>query len=129
MYEITIRSRPLLFDAEDADEYAKLETAVHRMGQTEQELLKQKQNKEFPYSAVLSGYCNMYRTFFDDVFGKGTADLLFDGEKNKPSVFEEAYLEFLQGLMMQRVAIADKKASRWKQYTVRKNVPYEKSAV
>ena len=129
MYEINLRGVPLFFDAEDAEQYEKLEFAVGVMEETEQELLRQKKDDAVPYSAVLKGYCMMYRTFFDDVFGEDTAEKLFAGEKMKPSVYEETYIAFLDALMMQKAAIADKKQERWNKYSVRKVKSHAESSV
>ncbi len=129
MYEITLRSVPLLFDAEDAEQYETLEFALAVMAETEQKLAQQKKDNSVPFSVVLRGYCMMYRTFFNDVFGEGTADKIFQGEKMKPSVYEETYLAFLDALMMQKAAIADKKQERWNKYSVRKPESHAEPAV
>lgn len=119
MYEMTINGVPLLFDAEDADEMEKLEFAYAVMDE-EETALDALRKKEGSSSAVLRGYCMMYRNFFDNVFGNGTAEKIFSGQKMKPSVHEEAYLAFLDALLMQKAALADKKSERWRKYTVRK---------
>lgn len=120
MYEFEINSVLLHFDAEDADEMEKLENAYSLMNEVEQELANLKKQKKVSGSALIRGYCKMYRDFFDFVFGDGTADKIFKNQKMKAEIHENAYIAFLDALFMQKAASADKKLERWRKYAVKK---------
>lgn len=122
MYEFEINGVPLLFDAEDADEMEKVENAYTRMDKAEQELVTLKKQKKISGSALIRGYCKMYRDFFDFVFGDGTADKIFKNQKMKAEIHENAYISFLDALFMQKAASADKKIERWRKYAVIKRL-------
>ena len=120
MYEFEINGVLLHFDAEDADEMEKLENAYAMMDLAEQELAELKKQKKISGSALIRGYCKMYRDFFDFIFGDGIADEIFKNQKMKAEPHENAYITFLDALFMQKAASADKKLERWRKYAVKK---------
>ena len=120
MYEFEINGVLLHFDAEDADEMEKLENAYAMMDLAEQELAELKKQEKISGSALIRGYCKMYRDFFDFIFGDGIADEIFKNQKMKAEPHENAYIAFLDTLFMQKAASADKKIERWRKYAVNK---------
>lgn len=79
----------LEIDMEDYDFLQKYENAFDSMGKKEKEL--QKVGKQ---AVIIKEYCEMFYRLFDDIFGPGTGDKLFDGKKNA-RICEECYEDFL----------------------------------
>lgn len=79
----------LEIDMEDADFLEKYEKAFDVMGLQEEKL-----QKTGSQSAIVKEYCNMFYRLFDDIFGEGTGDKLFDGKKNVRAC-EECYMSFI----------------------------------
>lgn len=79
----------LKIDMEDYEFLQKYENAFDSMGKKEKEL--QKVGKQ---AVIIKEYCEMFYQLFDDIFGPGTGDKLFDGKKNA-RICEECYEDFL----------------------------------
>ena len=79
----------LEIDMEDADFQDKYQTAFDKMAETEKKLVKAGRAAD-----ITRAYCHMYFDLFDDIFGDGTADKIFNG-KCKTSVCEEVYMQFI----------------------------------
>ena len=73
-----IRDVEVDFDFLDADDVERFEKEAKRV--KEECNLKEKQNMS--YSEVIREECNIIDRFFDNVFGEGIADKLFEGKKN-----------------------------------------------
>lgn len=73
-----IRDVEVDFDFLDADDVERFEKEAKRV--KEECNLKEKQNMR--YSEVIREECNIIDRFFDNVFGEGTAEKLFNGKKN-----------------------------------------------
>lgn len=79
----------LKIDMEDYDFLQKYENAFYSMEKKEKEL--QKVGKQ---AVIIKEYCEMFYRLFDDIFGPGTGDKLFDRKKNA-RICEECYEDFL----------------------------------
>lgn len=107
----TINNVELDIDMEDYDFQKKYEDAFERMGKEEDALLKVGKSSE-----ITRKYCQMFRTLFDDIFGKGTSEKLF-GDKYNVALVNEAYDEFIQACSEQAKKMQkdmDKMASKYK---------------
>ena len=80
----------LEIDMEDVEFQQKYENAFNKMAKTEEEL-----QKVGAISELSLRYCNMFFQLFDDIFGEGTSQKLFNGKKNT-RVVEECYDSFLE---------------------------------
>ena len=66
------------FDFLDADDVERFEKEAKRV----KEACEMKNKEEMSYSEVIREECNIIDTFFDNVFGEGTSEKLFNGKKN-----------------------------------------------
>lgn len=73
-----IRNIEVEFDFLDADDVERFEREAKRV----KEECDIKDKKEMSYAEVIREECNIIDTFFDNVFGQGTAEKLFNGKKN-----------------------------------------------
>ena len=76
-------------DMEDYDFQVKYEKAFDRLEQDEKELQKIGRASE-----ITKAYCEMFNRLFDNIFGEGTSQKLFDGKFNM-SKTEQVYSEFI----------------------------------
>lgn len=76
-------------DLQDADFAEKYEAAFANMGENEKKLQKTGSNSE-----MIRGYCGLFYQLFDDLYGAGTGDKLFDGKCNAGKC-DEAYAQFI----------------------------------
>ena len=67
----------------------------------------------------LKKYCEMFWELYDDIFGEGTAEVLFHGKKNS-RVCEECYDSFISFCTEQVKEINKKRNSRFAKYKVKK---------
>ena len=79
----------LEIDMEDYDFLQKYEKAFDVMGVKEEEL-----KKTGTRSGIVKEYCDMFYRLFDDIFGDGTGEKLFLGERNV-RICEECYTDFI----------------------------------
>lgn len=80
-------------DLLDADFAARYEEAYAKLGETEKHL--QKVGKQ---SEILRDYCTMFETFFDTIYGEGTATTLFEGKKHA-GMCDLAYTAFIEAAL------------------------------
>lgn len=66
------------FDFLDADDVERFEKEAKRV----KEACEMKNKEEMSYSEVIREECNIIDTFFDNVFGEGISEKLFNGKKN-----------------------------------------------
>lgn len=74
---------------DDVEFQERYEDAFAKMGETEKTL--QKTGK---LSELTRGYCKMFYTLFDDIFGKGAGEKIFEGKLNT-SLCDEVYESFI----------------------------------
>lgn len=117
MNQWKINGVSLDFDAEDAEIMENFELAVSVLDEEKDKITD---DKNLSYPAILKALCMAYRDFFDNVFGSGTAEKIFAGQKFKPSLHEEAFLSLLDFIKAQKAVIADERKKRWQKYQVRK---------
>lgn len=98
----------------DVDFAKKYEKAFEKVGKAEEALQKVGFNSEF-----LKGYCDMYMTLFDDIFGEGTSERLFEGKRDAELV-EECYDSFLEVAKKDVAETNKRRAKRIARYTVKK---------
>lgn len=79
----------LEIDMEDYDFLQKYERAFDAMGIKEEKL-----KKIGTQSEIMKEYCDMFYRLFDDIFGPGTGDKLFNGKRNV-QLCEECYMDFI----------------------------------
>lgn len=73
-----IRNIEVNFDFLDADDVERFEKEAEKV-KKECEL---KGKQELSYSETIREECNIIDTFFDNVFGKGTSEKIFNNKKN-----------------------------------------------
>lgn len=79
----------LEIDMEDYDFLQKYEKAFDALGVKEEEL-----QKIGAQSGIVKEYCDMFYQLFDDIYGAGTGDKLFNGKRNV-RLCEECYMAFI----------------------------------
>lgn len=75
---------------DDVEFQERYEDAFEKMGETEKVL--QKTGK---LSEISRGYCEMFYNLFDDIFGAGSGEKIFDGRKNT-TLCDEIYDSFIE---------------------------------
>ena len=73
-----IRDIEVDFDFLDADDVERFEKEARKV----KEECEIKNKQEMSYSEVIREECNIIDRFFDNVFGEGIAEKLFNGKKN-----------------------------------------------
>ena len=101
-------------DFEDVDFQERYEKAFDKMEGIEKEL--QKVGK---LSEMTKKYCEMFWTLYDDIFGEGTAEKLFNGKKHS-GMCEECYDSFITFCSEQVKEINKKRNSKLAKYKVKK---------
>ena len=76
-------------DMSDADFVEAYENALDTLGEAEKNLMKTGKT-----SGIIRQYCQVFRTFFDDIYGEGTAEMLY-GDKYNARLCEDSYDAFL----------------------------------
>lgn len=99
-------------DMDDVDFQEKYENAFKSVGEKEKEL-----QKIGNLSAISRQYCQMFYQLFDDIFGPGTGEKLFNGKYNV-RIVEEAYDSFLQHCKTEVAEINKRRANTVKKYRV-----------
>lgn len=85
-----VNGKSFEFDATDADDCERYESAVEKLRKNEQNI--KKDGKE---SEIIRAFCKMFRDFFDDVLGEGASETIFTGKKTSIAVYLEIYEDFL----------------------------------
>lgn len=89
MSQYEINGVILEIDMEDVDFLEKLENAFEKMDEEEKNV--QKIGKQ---SDIARAYCEMFYHLFDNIFGEGTGQEIFDG-KNNLRITDETYEKFV----------------------------------
>lgn len=97
----------------DVDFTERYEKALKKMEEEEECLKKVGLNSEF-----LKGYCNMFFTFFNDLFGEGTSEKLFKGKRDV-GVAEECYFSFIEVAKQGVAEMNKRRAKRMTKYAVK----------
>lgn len=103
-------------DMYDVDFQEKYENAFNQMEITEKELQTTGTLTDFSRN-----YCNMFFRLFDDIFGIGTSDKLFNGKKNILEI-ESCYDSFIEFCSAEVNEYIKKSTARAKKY----NLKYKK---
>ena len=106
-----INGLSLELDLQDADVNERCEQAFEAMEKHEKELPKDGKNSE-----RIRSYCQLFKDLFDDIFGRGTSEQLFEGQPTNVDVYEGIYFKFLDFVSVQRVGIAKEKSERLSKY-------------
>lgn len=97
----------------DVDFVEKYEKAFVKMEESENNLKKIGFN-----SAFLKGYCNMFLDLFDDIFGEGTSEKLFEG-KMDVNVIEDCYDSFIDAAKKDVAETNKRRGKRIAKYAVK----------
>lgn len=97
-------------DMADVDFASKYEDAFDKLGEKEKQIPKTGKSSE-----VMKYYCNMFCGLFDDIYGAGTSQKMFDGRLNAAKC-EEAYDAFLSAAKRDNVNILQKRAAVLNKY-------------
>lgn len=76
-------------DFNDADFFEKYWDACEQLGKSEEELKNNKSERGF-----MRKYCDMFYAFFDNLFGKGAGDKIYQGRHNVAEC-EKIYMQFI----------------------------------
>lgn len=87
-------------DMNDVAVQVRYEKALKTLGENEKNLTKIGLNSERTLA-----YCNMFRTFFDDVIGVGASQMIF-GDVNNSRIMTETYEHFLAFVQSQAELVA-----------------------
>lgn len=104
----------LEIDMGDVNFQERFESAFEHMSDSENSLVK-----EGKLSDITRAYCKLFYDLFDDIFGKGTGEKLFDC-KFSSTVCEDCYDSFIAFCNNQTVQINKKRAQRFAKYGVKK---------
>lgn len=77
-------------DMSDVSAQERYEKALENLGKNDKNLSKTGRNSERTLA-----YCNMFRAFFDDIFGEGASQKIF-GDVNNARIMTETYEQFLE---------------------------------
>lgn len=105
-----INGQELRFDMEDVEQLEKYEASFDRMAETERNLVRTGKK-----SSIVRAYCEMYCTLFDDLFGAGTAQKLFEGRRNARECDEvyDSFLAFVKAQNAGTIARREKLVQSW----------------
>lgn len=104
------------FSLADADDYERYVNAVDNLGKKEKEL----QNADIDTSFIRK-YCNMFYQFFDDLFGNGAGEKIFDGRHDAEECERVYYDEFIVFANNQVNEITQNRLGRGKNRAQRRN--------
>ena len=76
-------------DFNDADFFERYWDACEQLGKSEEELKNNKNERGF-----MRKYCDMFYAFFDNLFGKGAGDKIYQGRHNVAEC-EKIYMRFI----------------------------------
>lgn len=102
----------LELNLQDADANERCENAFEKMEENEKALPKDGKNSE-----RIRQYCQLFRQLYDDIFGAGTSEKIFNGLPTSVDVYENIYYQFLDFINAQKVGIEMGRAKRIEKYT------------
>lgn len=95
---------------DDVEFQERYENAFEKLGQKEKEL--QKVGK---VSEISKGYCQMFYELFDDLFGTGTGEKIFEGKMNT-TLCEKTYDSFIEHVSNEVKKINVERSKRLNKY-------------
>lgn len=101
----------LELDLDDADVMERYEKAFDAMSEEEKALPKDGKGSE-----QIRAYCQMFRTLYDNIFGKGTAEKIFKGVPTSASAYDDIYFSFLDAVKKIKTATIQSRAERLAKY-------------
>lgn len=102
-------------DLQDADFAERYEAAFERMALDEKKVQKAGKNSE-----VIRGYCGLFFNLFDDIYGAGTSQKLFEGKINA-GLCDQAYAAFIGAARQCNQEAAQQRTQMMSQYAPRHN--------
>lgn len=111
----TFNGIELEVDLQDADFAEKYEAAFERMGRDEKEVQKAGTNSE-----IIRGYCGLFFHLFDDLYGPGTSEKLFEKKVNA-GLCDAAYEAFLNAAKACNAEAAQRRTNLTGKYTPNQN--------
>lgn len=102
-------------DLQDADFAEKYEKAFTRMSRDEKVVQKAGTNSE-----VIRGYCRLFLNLFDDLYGAGTSEKMFEGKMNA-GMCDMAYAAFIDAAQRCNQEAAQRRGQLVSQYAPRQN--------
>ena len=104
----------LEIDMEDVEFQERYENAFQHLEEKEKKLVKTGKLSE-----ISKSYCKMFWDLFDELFGEGTAQRLFEGKMNT-GLCNKCYDSFISYCQKQVNEINKKRSSRFAKYKVKK---------
>lgn len=117
-----INGTSLELDLEDAGDAEKYEVAFKQMSEDEKEM--KKANEAFGVSNLaeqIKAYCKMMRGLYDNIFGSGTSDKIFNGIKENTRKYDEIYVDFLSFVKKQSAYAAERRLIAHQKYSPKAN--------
>lgn len=114
-----INGMKLPFDCDDLDTMKKYKEALIRLDTNAKKI------NQSDRIAYIESYCNVYFMFYDEVFGEGTANKIFNGKVNM-RLCDDVYEEFLRFIGKGVVAAEQVRKNRINKYLGIVNKPKKK---
>lgn len=112
----------LELDLEDAGDAEKYEAAFKQMSEDEKEMKKATEAVETSNLAEkIRDYCKMMRNLYDNIFGNGTSDRIFNGIKENTRKYDEVYEDFLSFVKKQSAYVTERKLIAHQKYSPKSN--------
>ena len=106
-----INGLSLELDLDDADVMERYEKAFDIMSAEEKALPKDGKGSE-----QIRAYCNMFRHLYDNIFGEGTAEKIFNGIPTSASAYDDIYFSFLDAVKRIKTETIQSRADRLAKY-------------
>ena len=97
----------LFFDAEDLESMERYENAFDSLNKEDKQ-----RSKDGRASQRIRSYCEMYRNLYDRIFGKGTAEKIFQNVPMNVETYDNIYFSFLEFIRNQGIEAGQRKAER-----------------
>lgn len=97
-------------EMDDVEFQERYEKAFNSLGEKEKAL-----QKEGKVSEISRGYCKMFYELFDDIFGKGTGEKIFEGKMNT-TLCEKMYDSFIEHVSNEVKRINAERSKRLNKY-------------
>lgn len=93
-----INGAEIEFDMEDAETAERYTSALGILSEAD-ELRK----SDIDYPTFIHRYCEVFRKFYDAVFGNGASEKIFDGIKDNIRKYDEVYDSMLSFIVSQKI--------------------------